>query len=234
MASIAFGIPLQFNKAYTEGISKITPADIQYASELGYRIKHLGITRQTPEGIELRVHPALIPAQRPIANVNGVLNSVVINADAIGETMLVGPGAGAEPTASSVIADIIDIVRTIDHPENAPFPLGYSNEALLIQKQTQDHVQVLPIDSTECAFYLRIHVDDHPGVINALSSILGEHNINISAITQKAAREHDKHTDVVILTETVKESVMNQALNKIEALDDVQSPVAHIRVEALD
>ncbi|MET4694870.1 homoserine dehydrogenase [Endozoicomonas lisbonensis] len=226
MASIAFGMPLQFNKAFTEGISQVTPGDIQYAEELGYRIKHLGISRKTTKGVELRVHPALIPADRPMANINGVLNSVVINADAIGETMLVGPGAGAEPTASSVVADIIDIARNLETPQSMPFPLGYSSDAM-------QPVEVLSVDEIECAYYLRIHVNDHPGVITALSSVLGENNINISAMTQKAGREHDMHADVVILTETVRESVMKQALTKIEALQDVQSPVAHIRVEAL-
>ena len=226
MASIAFGIPLQFNKAFTEGISQVTPGDIQYAEELGYRIKHLGISRKTAKGVELRVHPALIPADRPMANIDGVLNSVVINADAIGETMLVGPGAGAEPTASSVVADIIDIARNLETPQSMPFPLGYRVDAM-------QSTEVLPVDEIECAYYLRIHVDDHPGVITALSSVLGEYNINISAMTQKAAREHDQHADVVILTETVKESVMKRALIKIEALEEVQSPVAHIRVEAL-
>ncbi|MCW7553379.1 homoserine dehydrogenase [Endozoicomonas gorgoniicola] len=226
MASIAFGMPLQFNKAFTEGISQVTPGDIQYAEELGYRIKHLGISKKTTKGVELRVHPALIPADRPMANINGVLNSVVINADAIGETMLVGPGAGAEPTASSVVADIIDIARNLETPPSMPFPLGYSADAM-------QPLEVLPADEIDCAYYLRIHVNDHPGVITALSSVLGKNNINISAMTQKAAREHDMHADVVILTEIVKESVMKQALTKIEALEDVQAPVAHIRVEAL-
>ena len=226
MASIAFGIPLQFNKAFTEGISQVTPGDIQYADELGYRIKHLGVARKTDTGVELRVHPALIPADRPMANINGVLNSVVINADAVGETMLVGPGAGAEPTASSVVADIIDIARNLETPQAAPFPLGFNDKDL-------QSTSVLPVEDIECAYYLRIHVEDHPGVITALSSVLGEQEINISAITQKAAREHDSHADVVILTEPVKESVMNQALRKIEALEDVHSPVARIRVEAM-
>ena len=200
--------------------------DIQYAEELGYRIKHLGITRKTADGVELRVHPALIPAGRPIAHINGVLNSVVINADAVGEIMLVGPGAGAEPTASSVIADIIDIARTLEHPHSAPNALGYADHAC-------QQVTILPIAETECACYLRIHVDDHPGVINAISSVLSDHNINISAMTQTAAREHDNHADVVILTESIKEAIMNQALAEIEVLEDVQSPVARIRVEAM-
>ncbi|AMO56073.1 homoserine dehydrogenase [Endozoicomonas montiporae] len=226
MASIAFGIPLQFNKAFTEGISQVTPGDIQYAEDFGYRIKHLGISRKTEQGIELRVHPALIPADRPMANINGVLNSVVINADAIGETMLVGPGAGSEPTASSVVADIIDIARNLETPASMPFPLGFHSDSM-------QPTEVLSVDDVECPYYLRIHVDDHPGVIRALSSVLDEYNINISALTQKAAREHDRHADVVILTETVKEAVMKQAVKKIEALEEVQSRVALIRVEAM-
>ena len=226
MASIAFGIPLQFDKAFTEGISKVTPTDIQYAEELGYRIKHLGITRKIQTGVGLRVHPALIPVEHPVAHINGVLNSVIINGDAVGETMLVGLGAGAEPTASAVIADIVDIARTLESPDSAPNALGYADHA-------QQPVNVLPMGETECACYLRIHVDDHPGVINALSSVLSKHNINISAMTQTAAREHDNHADVVMLTQSVKESVINQALTEIEALEDVQSPVTRIRIEAM-
>ncbi|MRI35027.1 homoserine dehydrogenase [Endozoicomonas sp. OPT23] len=226
MASIAFGIPLQFNKAYTEGISKVTPADIQYAEELGYRIKHLGIARQADNGVELRVHPTLIPASRPMANINGVLNAVVINADAVGETMQVGPGAGAEPTASSVIADIVDIARAINAPATAPQPLGFGSSSL---KDTQ----VLSIDETHSPVYLRIHADDHPGVMNAITRILSDKGINIDAMTQKAARESDGFADIVILTQSTQEAVVNQALTAIESLDDVQTPVTRIRVETM-
>ena len=226
MASIAFGIPLQFNKAYTEGISKVTPADIQYAEELGYRIKHLGIARQSDTGVELRVHPTLIPASRPMANINGVLNAVVINADAVGETMQVGPGAGAEPTASSVIADIVDIARAIDAPTTAPQPLGFGSATL---KDTQ----VLPISETESPVYLRIHADDHPGVMNAITRILSDNGINIDAMTQKAVRESDGFADIVILTHRTQEAVVNNALTAIESLEDVQGPVTRIRVEAM-
>lgn len=226
MASIAFGIPLQFNKAYTEGISKVTPADIQYAEELGYRIKHLGIARKAPEGVELRVHPTLIPAAKPLANVNGVLNSVVVNADAVGETMQVGPGAGAEPTASSVVADIIDIARLIDSPESAPNPLGYGADSL-------EDTSVLPITETRSACYLRIHAEDHPGVMNAITQILSEEGINIDAITQKAIRESDGYADIVILTHEIQEAIMDKAVTRVEALADVQAPVTRIRVESM-
>ncbi|WP_252180507.1 homoserine dehydrogenase [Endozoicomonas sp. 4G] len=226
MAAIAFGIPLNFERAYTEGISRVTPADIQYAQELGYRIKHLGITRQTDAGIELRVHPTLIPASRPMANINGVLNSVVINADAIGETMMVGPGAGAEPTASSVVADIMDIARALATPEATPEPLGFSEEAL---KSTP----ILSIGETLSPNYLRIHAEDHPGVMNAITRILSNHGINIDAITQKAARENDGFADIVILTQTIKSSVLDQAIVKIEDLIDIQAPVTRIRVETM-
>ena len=226
MASIAFGIPLQFNKAYTEGISKVTPADIRYAEELGYRIKHLGIARNTSKGVELRVHPTLIPTNRPLANINGVLNSVVVNADAVGEAMLVGPGAGAEPTASSVVADVMDIARTVESPEASPKPLGFDSDKL-------QSTSVLPIADTHSACYLRIHAEDHPGVMHAITSILGKQGINIDAMTQKAVRESDGYADIIILTQRVQEALMNQALEMIEQLDDVQSPVTRIRVEAM-
>ena len=226
MASIAFGIPLQFNKAFTEGISKVTPLDISYAEELGYRIKHLGVAKNSPEGVELRVHPALIPASRPLANINGVLNTVVINADAVGETMLVGPGAGAEPTASSVVADVMDIARAIDAPQSAPFPLGFQNEKL------QD-TSVLPIGETLTSNYLRIHADDHPGVMHDITHILSGLGINIEAVTQKAARESDGFADIVILTQQIKESTLDKALKEIEQLPDVKTPVTRIRVESM-
>ncbi|WP_422133484.1 homoserine dehydrogenase [Endozoicomonas sp. ALD040] len=226
MASIAFGIPLNFERAYTEGISRITPADIQYAQELGYRIKHLGIARQTDEGVELRVHPTLIPASRPLANINGVLNSVVINADAIGETMMVGPGAGAEPTASSVVADIMDIARALATPEAAPNPLGFSEDQL-------QSIPVLAIGETLSPNYLRIHADDHPGVMNAITRILSDRGINMDAITQKAIRESDGFADIVILTQTIKESELDKAIAEIESLSDIQAPVTRIRVETM-
>ncbi len=227
MASIAFGIPLQFNKAYTEGISKVTPSDIQYAASLGFRIKHLGVARQSQKGIELRVHPTLIPSDRPLANINGVMNSVVVQGDAVGQTMYSGPGAGAEPTASSVIADIIDIARTIEAPDSAVNALGFSADSL------SNDLPVLPITETECSFYLRIHADDHPGVMNAVTQVLSSHGINIDAITQKVTREDDGCADIVILTHRIIEVTMNKAISEIEALADIKSPITRIRVETM-
>lgn len=227
MASIAFGIPLQFSKAYTEGISKVTPSDIQYAASLGFRIKHLGIARRADNGIELRVHPTLIPSDRPLANINGVMNSVVVQGDAVGQTMYSGPGAGAEPTASSVIADIIDIARTIETPESAVNALGFSTESL------SNSLPVLPITDTQCSFYLRIHADDHPGVMNSVTQILSSHGINIDAITQKVTREDDGGADIVILTHSVHEAIMNKAITELEALADIKYPITRIRVETM-
>ena len=227
MASIAFGIPLQFDKAYTEGISKITPCDIQYAEELGFRIKHLGIARQTADGIELRVHPTLIPSSSPLANINGVMNSVVVQGDAVGQTMYSGPGAGAEPTASSVIADIIDITRTIDKTSAALRPLGYSSERL------SDALPVLPITVTVCSFYLRFHANNHPGVMNAVTEVLSSHGINIDAITQKVPVTDNGGVDIVILTHQTSEKTMNNAIAELEAIEEIISSVHRIRVEAM-
>lgn len=227
MASIAFGIPLQFNKAYTEGISNVTPSDIQYAASLGFRIRHLGVARQSEKGIELRVHPTLIPSDRPLANINGVMNSVVVQGDAVGQTMYSGPGAGAEPTASSVIADIIDIARTIEAPDSAVNALGFSADSL------SNDLPVLPITQTECSFYLRIHADDHPGVMNAVTQVLSSHGINIDAITQKVTREDDGCADIVILTHRILEGTMDKAISELEALPDIRFPITRIRVETM-
>ena len=227
MASIAFGIPLQFDKAYSEGISRITPSDIQYAASLGYRIKHLGIARQTDKGIELRVHPTLIPKDRPLANINGVMNSVVIQGNAVGQTMLSGPGAGAEPTASSVIADIIDIARVIDHPQTAVKALGFIND---LKTGARD---ILPISGIVSSYYLRIDAEDHPGVMNSITNILSHHGINIDAITQKADRRNMGYADIVILTHEVQETIMDQAIKAISQLSDVRSPITRIRVEPM-
>ena len=227
MASIAFGIPLQFSKAYTEGISKVTPGDIQYAESLGFRIKHLGIARQTPRGVELRVHPTLIPALEPLANVNGVLNAVVVEGDALGQTLYTGPGAGAEPTASSVVADIVDIVRIINTPSAAVNFLGFGADSL------NNTLPVLPITEIDCRCYLRIPVDDHPGAMNAVTQVLSHHGINIDAITQKSPREQNGYADIVILTHSIREAIMNDAITDLEALEDVKSAVTRIRVEAM-
>ena len=226
MASIAYGIPLQFDKAYTEGISRITPSDIQYAASLGYRVKHLGIARQTEKGIELRVHPTLIPDKRPLANINGVMNSVVIQGDAVGQIMCSGPGAGAEPTASSVVADIVDIARNIEQPAAVVKALGFAGEL-------QTEQQVLPISETESAYYLRIDAEDHPGVMNSITTILSEYGINIDAITQKADRRHFGYADIVILTHEIQEAIMDKAIIAMAKLSDVRSPITRIRVEPM-
>lgn len=225
LASIAFGIPLQFDKVYTEGISKITREDVQYAEELGYRIKHLGFTRKTPEGVELRVHPTLIPEKRLIANVNGVLNAVLVEGDAVGPTMYYGPGAGSEQTASSVIADIVDIAREIDNAGNVPH-LGYSSET--------ENLPVLPVNEIETAYYLRITVKDEVGQMAKIAQILSSNNINIEAIIQKEPDGEAAVVPLILLTHNVREKLMDQAIAELEALDSVTRPVVRIRVEQLD
>ena len=227
MASIAFGIPLQFNKAYTEGISKVTPNDIEYAEALGYRIKHVGIARKTDAGIELRVHPTLLPISQPLANVNGVMNSVVIHGDAVGSTMYTGAGAGAEPTASSVIADIIDIARTIDAPDTAIKALGYSEAAL------DNNCNILPVTEIESSYFLRINTEDHPGVMTSVTSILGKHGINIDAITQKATTDNLGYADIVILTHSIREATIDSAIAELSQLSDVHSDIMRIRIEPM-
>jgi len=179
LASIAFGIPLQFEAAYTEGITKITREDVTYAEQLGYRIKHLGVTRQTPQGIELRVHPTLIPERRLIANVDGVMNAVLVMGDAVGPTLYYGAGAGDEPTASAVVADLVDVVRALtSDPENRVPHLAFQPDAL-------SDTPILPIDAVETAYYLRMQASDKPGVLADVTRILGDHQISIEAMIQK-------------------------------------------------
>ncbi len=226
LASIAFGIPLQFEQTYTEGISGITSEDIQYAHELGYRIKHLGIARARKEGIELRVHPTLIPEKRLLANVDGVMNAVLVDTDAVGPTLFYGAGAGAEPTASAVIADIIDIARGIDSPHHMP-ALGY-------QRPLSNELAVLPMDETETAFYLRMSAADHPGVMTQITRILSEEGINIEALLQKEVFEGEQFAAIIMLTHKVKERAVNNAIKAIEALDDVNGQVVKIRMDHLE
>ena len=225
LASIAFGIPLQFDKVYTEGISRITREDVQYAEELGYRIKHLGFTRKTAEGVELRVHPTLVPEKRLLANVNGVLNAVLVEGDAVGPTMYYGPGAGSEQTASSVIADIVDIAREIDNAGNVPH-LGYSTET--------ENLPVLPVSEIETAYYLRITVKDEIGQMAQIASIMSENGINIEAILQKEPEEEAATVPLILLTHSVREKQMDQAIEALQSLDSVIKPVVRIRVEQLD
>jgi homoserine dehydrogenase len=225
LASNAFGIPLQFSKVYTEGITEITSEDVQYAEELGYRIKHLGLARRTEAGVELRVHPTLIPAKQLIANVNGVMNAVLVFGDAVGPTMYYGQGAGAEATASAVIADIVDIARDIDSPGLGPH-LGFSVE-------TTD-LPVLPAEAMVTAYYLRISVKDEVGQMAKIAETLSMHGINMEAIIQKEAPEGELLVPLILLTQPVREQAMNAAILSIEALPAVTEKVVRIRVERLD
>jgi homoserine dehydrogenase len=228
LASIAFGIPLQFDKVYTEGISKITQADVNYAEQLGYRIKHLGITRQTDKGIELRVHPTLIPERRLIANVDGVMNAVLVKADAVGSTLYYGAGAGSEPTASAVVADIVDVVRTLTaDPEHRVPHLAFQPDALSNQP-------VLSMDDVETAYYLRMQALDQPGVLADVTRILGEGGISIEAVLQKEPQEGADHVPVILLTRKVNEKHMNAAIKQIEKLSGIQGEVTRIRMESLN
>jgi homoserine dehydrogenase len=228
LASIAFGIPLQFDKAYTEGITRLTTADVNYAEALGYRIKHLGVARRTDAGIELRVHPTLIPADRLIANVNGVMNAVMVNGDAAGSTLFYGAGAGMEATASAVVADLVDVVRALTtDPTNRVPHLAFQPDAL------SDH-PILPIAACETAYYLRIQVKDRPGVLAQVASILSARGINIESIMQKEVEEQDGLVPVILVTHRVIEQRMNDAILALEALSDVVGDVVRIRVEQLN
>ena len=228
LASIAFGIPLQFEAAYTEGITKITREDVTYAEQLGYRIKHLGITKRTKKGIELRVHPTLIPARRLIANVDGVMNAVLVMGDAVGPTLYYGAGAGDEPTASAVVADLVDVVRALtSDPENRVPHLAFQPDAL-------SDTPILPIEDVETAYYLRMQASDKPGVLADVTRILGDHHISIEAIIQKEPEPEMQTASVIMLTHRVLEKNMNDAIAKIEKLDAIQGKVTRIRVESLD
>lgn len=228
LASIAFGIPLQFAKAHVEGISSITALDVRYAEELGYRIKHLGIARRRATGVELRAHPALIPARRLLANVDGVLNAIVVNADAVGTTLYYGRGAGAEPTASAVIADLVDVVRVLTaDPEHRVPHLAFQADALA-------DTPILPLGETESAYYLRLQADDKPGVLADVTRILAEADISIEAILQKEPQAGAQQASVVLLTHRIQEQQMQRAQARIEALATIRAPMVRIRLETLD
>ena len=230
LASLAFGIPLSFEKAFTEGISKIAPQDVVLAEELGFNIKHLGIARQVETGVELRVHPTLIPQSQLLANVHGVMNAVMVKADAVGPTMYYGPGAGAEPTASSIVADICDIARQIDAPLDTKVP------PLAFRPGFIDGGEVLPIDAVTTEYYLRFSAKDEAGVMNHVTQVLGDAGISIEAMIQKAPGFDDNATKVAtvaLITDAVIESNMKQALASIEKVDAVQGSVTLIRVESL-
>ena len=227
LASLAFGIELQFDHCYTEGISKISTEDVVYAGELGYRIKHLGITRKSDDGIELRVHPTLIPEKRLIANVNGVMNAVLVQGDAVGPTLYYGAGAGAEPTASAVVADIIDTVRTIDIDARHKVPL------LGFQPDAMSAIPILPIEEVETACYLRMTALDKPGVLAEVSEVFAQHAISLEAVLQKEPAEGVDRVHLVLLTQKVKESELNAAIAEVEAFDEIDGSVARIRLEHL-
>lgn len=227
MASIAFGMPMQFEQAYTEGITKLTTQDIQYAEELGYRVKLLGISKKTEAGVELRVHPTLIPEKRLIANVDGAMNAVVVKGDAVGPTLYYGAGAGAEPTASAVVADLVDIARLQGTTAEQRVPyLGY-------QLDQQQVLPVLPIAEVQSAYYLRLHASDKPGVMADVTKILADLQISIDAMLQKEPQEGEAEADIVILTHTTQEKTMDAAITRIEALPAIAGNVIKIRMEAL-
>ena len=227
LASIAFGIPLQFDKIYTEGISRITRADVAYAEELGYRIKHLGLARRTAEGIELRVHPTLIPERRLIANVDGVMNAILVCGDAVGPTLYYGAGAGAEPTASAVVADIVDVVRMLTaDPGNRVPHLAFQPDAL-------SDFPVLPMAEVETAYYLRLLALDQPGSLAEITRILAESEISIEALLQKEPAEDASDVPVIILTHRIRERQIDAAIARIEALDRIKGRVTRIRLEHL-
>ncbi len=227
LSSIAFGIPLQFDKTYKEGITGIEQADVTYVAELGYTIKHLGITRKTDAGIEIRVHPAMIPERQLIANVDGVMNAVMVKADASGPTLYYGAGAGSLPTASAVVADVIDVVRVLTtDPENRVPHLAFQPNAM-------SDIPVIAIDGIETAYYLRLHAVDRPGVLSDVTAILGDLDISIEAIIQKEPADGTSHVPVIILTQKIIEKNMNKAIAKIEGLDSIDGKVHRIRVESL-
>ncbi|MEE8387612.1 MAG: homoserine dehydrogenase [Acidiferrobacterales bacterium] len=228
LAAIAFGIPLQLDKAFTEGISSITRADVVYAEELGYRIKHLGIARRVNNAVELRVHPTLIPERRLIANVDGVMNAILVKGDAVGPTMYYGAGAGAEATASAVVADIIDVVRTLTtDPTNRVPHLAFQPDALA-------DLKILPMEEVETAYYLRMRAQDKPGVLADVTRIFSEQGISIEAVIQKEPAEGETVVPLIMLTHRVVEKKMNNAIAQLEALAAVEGKVVRIRCEHLD
>ncbi len=227
LGSLAFGIPLQFEKTFTEGISRIQAQDVAYAAELGYRIKHLGIARRSGHGIELRVHPTLIPHRRLIANVDGVMNAVLVKGDAVGPTLYYGAGAGALPTASAVVADVLDVARVLTSDPGNRVP------HLAFQPDEIADIPVLPMAEVETAYYLRIAALDQPGVMAEIAGILGSEGISIEAIKQKEPEEGDTHVPLIMLSHRVQEGRMNRAIARIEALNTVKGEVMRIRMETL-
>jgi len=232
MSALAFGIPVQFDKAYVEGITQLGAADIKYAEQLGYRIKLLGIAKRTGAGVELRVHPSLVPTQRLIANVEGAMNAVMVQGDAVGTTLYYGKGAGSEPTASAVIADLVDITRlhTADPLNRVPH--------LAFQPNAMSNLKILPMSDVVTSYYLRLRVADEAGVLAKLTGLLAEANISIDAVLQREADQvsqaGENQTDVIILTHDTAEGKMNQVLAQMQALPTVMAPITKIRKEELN
>ncbi|MEP4148557.1 MAG: homoserine dehydrogenase [Halioglobus sp.] len=228
LASLAFGMPLQFSSVYTEGITRLTPQDVEYAEELGYRIKHLGVAKQSSEGVELRVHPTLIPEARLLANVNGVKNAVLVEGDAVGPTLYYGAGAGAEPTASAVVADIVDLARELSAGQTCRVPaLGFAAAELR-------DLPILPMEQVVTPWYLRIIAEDKPGVLSSIATIFSDQGISIEALIQKAPAEGETRVPLIVLTNRAPQGSMDTAVAAIEALESISGEVARIRVEALD
>lgn len=228
LAAIAFGIPLQFEKTFTEGITKLTRDDVAYAEELGYRIKHLGIARRSDKGVELRVHPTLIPERRLIANVDGVMNAVLVKGDAVGPTLYYGAGAGADPTASAVVADIVDVVRTLTTDPNNRVPhLAFQPDAL-------EQLPILEMEQVETSYYLRIRAKDKTGVLADITRILSDKGISIEAIIQEEPDEGETTVTIIILTHRILEKNMNTAIAEIEKLDAIEGEIMRVRMEQLN
>lgn len=227
MSAIGFGMPMQFDKAYTEGITKLESKDIRYAEELGYRVKLLGITKRSEQGVELRVHPTLIPEKRLIANVNGAMNAVVVKGDAVGPTLYYGAGAGSEPTASAVIADLVDVAR------NASVSVEHRVPYLAFQADQISKLPILPITEVSSAYYLRMRALDKPGVLAEVTKILGDSQISIDAMMQKEPQDNETEADIVILTHITLEKNMNAAIAAIEALPAIDGKVTRLRMEEL-
>lgn len=227
MSAIAFGIPVQFDKAYVEGITRLGAQDIRYAEQLGYRIKLLGITKRVAKGIELRVHPSLVPAKRLIANVEGAMNAVVVQGDAVGTTLHYGKGAGSEPTASAVIADLVDITRlhTADAAHRVPH--------LAFQPDQMSSEAVLPMDEVVTSYYLRLRVADEAGVLAKLTGLCADARVSIDAVLQREAGDGENQTDLIILTHNVREGTMNEVIARMQALPTVLAPIVRIRKEEL-
>lgn len=232
MAAIAFGVPVQFDKAYIEGITKLEAQDIRYAEQLGYRIKLLGISKRTDIGIELRVHPCLVPSKRLIANVEGAMNAVMVQADAVGTTLYYGKGAGSEPTASAVIADLVDVTRLLTaDPLNRVPHLAFQPETF---DQAMSNLPVLPMEQVVTSYYLRLRVADQAGVLAQITGIFAQAAISIDAVLQREAGEGENQTDLIILTHDCVEAKMNQALAQMQQLSTVLAPITRIRKEELN